>query len=72
MLHNVRHLLDFMAGFHKKWDNHYYFKEKTKMGNDSSTSWSSLRAAVIETHISQGLLETIKLKKKKKIRGTTQ
>lgn len=60
-----------MAGFHKTRDNHYYFKDKTKMGSDFSTSWSLLKAAIIETHISQGLPEINKLKKKK-IRGTTQ
>lgn len=53
-----------MAGFHKIRNNHYYFKDKTKMGDDSSTSWSLFRAAITETHISEGLLETIKLKKK--------
>lgn len=62
-----------MAGFHKirenhkvtdnpkVRDNHYYLKNKQKMGGDSSTSWSLLRVDIIEIHISQGLLESVKL-----------
>lgn len=59
-----------MAGFHKIRDKNYYFKDKRKMDSESLTSRNLLRAAIIDIHISQGLLETVKLKKK--IRQTIQ